>query len=456
MSSSASAIQGTTTDVTARLAQHTAGLRWAALDDEVRQVARQCIMDWLGVAVAGSEDDTSRIVREESCEQGGNPQASIIRGGMSSVLQTALVNGTAGHALDYDDVHYALVGHPTAAVAPAVMAVAERDALSGQDTLTAFVAGVEMACRVGRYMTGGHYESGWHATATIGTLGAAAGAARALGLDAVQTAVALGIAATQASGLKSMFGTMCKPLHAGKAASNGLYAALLAARGFTSRADVLECLQGFADTQSPGPDSEAALRDLDGQAAVRGVLFKYHAACYGTHATIEAMRSLVDSQNLSPERVTAIEVQVKPRYLKMCNIQEPATGLEAKFSLRMTCAMALSRVNTGDPARYDEALCADPALTGLLDRIRVTGNEQLDDCISEVIVSLDDGVVYRVRGDVSEPAADLALQQRRLADKFDTLVAPVLGATTAPELRGLIERLHEQRDVRAIMALTRS
>ena len=166
---------------------------------------------------------------------------------MTSVVQAALVNGATGHALDYDDVNMTMVGHPTAAVAPAILALAEKNNLGGKAFLTALIA---TECRIGVLMNESHYNAGWHATGTVGSFGAAAGAASMLGLQVEACARALGIAGTQAAGLKSMFGTMCKPFHAGKAASNGLYAAMLSSRGFESRIDVLECDQGFADTQT--------------------------------------------------------------------------------------------------------------------------------------------------------------------------------------------------------------
>ena len=159
----------------------------------------------------------------------------------------ALINGAAAHALDFDDVNLAMPGHPSVAILPALLALAEERGSSGKDVLTAFVAGYELQCSVGRAIAPGHYDVlGFHATATVGSFGAAAACAHLLRLSLEQFATALGIAGTQAAGLKSMFGTMCKPLHAGKASYHGLVAAKLAMRGFTSRSDVIECQQGFA------------------------------------------------------------------------------------------------------------------------------------------------------------------------------------------------------------------
>jgi 2-methylcitrate dehydratase PrpD len=456
MSTPATSITPPDSPVTARIAGFASTLERDAIPEGASTVARQCLLDWLGVSLAGSRDRTVEILRAEALDQGGHAQASLVGGpGRAPVLQAALVNGTAGHALDYDDVIYAMPGHPTAPVAPAVLALAEREGSSGSEVITAFVAGVESECRIGRYVSADHYEQGWHATGTLGTFGAAAGAARLLGLDATATATALGIAGTQAAGLKSLFGTMCKPMHAGKAAHNGLHAALLAARGFGARDDVLECAQGFGATQSSGCDPHA-LAEAERAFFTRDILFKYHAACYGTHSTIEAARSLVARQEIRAGDIASVEIRIRPRYLKMCAIPSPRTGLEAKFSLAMTCAMALTGVSTAAPERYDEVLCKMEPLAALVARTTVTPSDEYEDATSEIIVSLENGVVYRVRGDVSRPAEDLAEQGRRLREKFDALAGPVLGASRAAEVADMVHDMEQLTDVRALMALTRT
>ena len=173
-----------------------------------------------------------------------------------------------------------------------------------------------------------HYLKGWHSTATIGTFGAAVGASRMLGLDSEKCALAMGIAGTQAAGLKSMFGTMCKPLHAGKAAQNGLFAANMAARGFTSRPDVLERHQGFAHTQTEATDITAGLLGLHKRFEVRDALFKYHAACYMTHSTIEAIHNIQRKANLVPENIDKVEVTVVTGAVDVCGIPTPSSGLK--------------------------------------------------------------------------------------------------------------------------------
>lgn len=434
------------------LASYSSSLQFDDIPEDVRTVVKHCVLDWLGVTLAGSQQDAGRIVREEALDQGGAPQATLIGDGTrTSIAHAALVNGTASHALDYDDVHFVFFGHPTVTVLPAVLALAERDTRNGRDLITAFVAGVEVGCRVGQYVTDAHYARGHHATGTLGTFSAAAGTARMLGLDADTCATALGIAATQAAALKSMFGTMCKPLHAGKAAANGQYAALLAKRGFSSRQDGIECEQGFADTQSSIVDLECALDGLGERFHSRDILFKFHAACYGTHASIEALMRLRNAHGIDPRSVDKIEIRVPTRNLKVCNIQVPRTGLEAKFSLRLVSAMALAGKSTSDIAGYDDGLCTEGELVRLRDRVRVVGDDELGRGSSEVIVSMSDGVVYREFDDVSVPSRDLDDQGRRLEDKFITLASPVIGEGKSRELVELVSKLEQLESMDALL-----
>jgi len=222
--------------VTRWLAGRAAAVRLEDLPERAVTVARHCILDWFAVTLPGAAEPAVRILAEDLLADGARPVASLV--GLpqrTSALNAALVNGTASHALDFDDVNMAILGHPTVAVLPGLLALAEERGASQDEVLAAFVAGYDVACRTGALMSPGHYGHGFHATSTVGSVGAAAACARLMGLDAETTATACGIAATRASGLKSMFGTMCKPLHAGMAAQNGLMAARLAARGFTSR-----------------------------------------------------------------------------------------------------------------------------------------------------------------------------------------------------------------------------
>ncbi|MGO8916723.1 MAG: MmgE/PrpD family protein [Stellaceae bacterium] len=439
--------------VTAELARRAAALRHDDLPEEVRLLARQCLLDWLAVTLAGSREELARILLTEAEEQGGAPTATVIGHRLKlPTQQAALVNGAASHALDYDDVNMTMGGHPTAPLLPAVLALAEARGASGAQVIAAFVAGYETLCRVGALVSPGHYARGFHNTATVGSFGAAAAASHLLGLGAARTATALGIAGTQAAGLKSMFGTMCKPLHAGKAAQNGLLAASLAARGFTSRDDVLECAQGFAETQSPDFRPERALAPPRQGWHLRDNLFKYHAACYLTHAPIECARELRRQPDFDPGAVREVVLKVESGAAKVCHIPAPRTGLEAKFSLRLTTAMGLAGLDTAALETYSEKNAGDPRLVSLRDKVTVDFQPDWPHTVAVLTVTLSDGRVLEARHDSGLPASDLAAQGRRLEAKFMSLAAPVLGGAQAERLSAAVAGLDR---LRSIAELTR-
>ena len=256
------------------------------------------------------------------------------------------------HALDFDDTHTLMSGHPSAPVVPAALALAERDGRDGASFLAAVVAGIETECRLGAIVNPGHYALGFHATGTLGTFGAAAAAAHLLDLDEERWSHAMALAGTQASGLKSAFGTMTKPLHAGRAASNGLLASLLARGGYTGAAEIVETAQGFAATHGAGEVDASRLDALRGRWLIADTLFKYHASCYLTHAAIDAATRLRVEASIAPDAIESVEVRASTGCMGVCDMPEPSTGLEGKFSLRATTAMALLGDDTSDPAAF--------------------------------------------------------------------------------------------------------
>ncbi len=445
-------------NLTRRLAAHARALTYADVPDDVRAWARQCVLDYLACTIAGANDELTEILLAEMAEHGGAPAATVVgHAAKLPVLSAALVNGAASHALDFDDVNLAMPGHPSVAILPGLLALAEDRGSSGADVLAAFVAGYELQCRIGRTVAPGHYDVlGFHATATIGSFGAAAACAHLLGLDEEKFALALGIAGTQAAGLKSMFGTMCKPLHAGKASYHGLLAAKLAARGFTSRADVLECAQGFARTHSPDFNPERAMATPPGGWHIRNNLFKYHAACYMTHAPIEAARKLRQQHGVTPERVERIRLRLNAACDRICNIPAPRTGLEAKFSLRLTTAMGLAGVDTGRLSSYSEAVAADPTLIGLRDKVEFDFRNDLPSTLAELELLLTDGTCVTAQHDSGLPMTDVAAQGQRLGEKFTALVEPVLGAEWSRALIEQVGRFDALADARGVMRLTTS
>lgn len=428
-----------TKQITRGLARHILSYRDGDLDAAARAVAKHCILDWFAVTLAGLDEPVARILRQEVAG-GSVGKASIIGTALRCApADAALVNGTASHALDYDDVHLTMLGHATVATLPAVLALAETEGASGEKVLRAFVAGVEAAVYVGSLVMPEHYDHGFHATVTLGTFGAAAASGLLLGLDEMQLAMALGLAGTQAAGLKSMFGTMAKPLHAGKAAANGVLAARLAKRGMTANPDVLETAQGFIATHHDG----SALRDVAlprRGAAIVDTVFKYHAACYLTHSTMEAVAELRDRHALAASDMAAIDVHIPPGHLSVCNIPAPRTGLETKFSLRHTAAFAAAGIDTAAIATYSDAAAHDPTLIAVRDRVTVHG-DLAPGTAAAVTIRTGSGACFAFETDVGIPDRDLARQDARLTAKFHSLTTPVIGSERASRLLGNIDAL---------------
>jgi len=438
----------TAAGLTQNLAARAQAVRHDQLSAEARALVRQCVLDYVAVTLAGAGEPLTAIVLAEMAEQGGAAQATVFRhGGKLPVVSAALVNGTAAHALDYDDVNLAMPGHPTVAILPALLALGEETHACGADVIAAFVAGYETQCRAGLMVAPAHYDHGFHATGTIGAFGAAAACAHLIGLDAERTAHALGIAGTQAAGLRSLFGTMCKPFHAGKAAANGLLAARLAKRGFVARPDVLECEQGFARTHSADFDPARALAPPPLGLHLRANLFKYHAACYLTHAAIEAARTLKAEHAIAPEGVKSVRIRLDRGCAGVCNIADPRTGLEAKFSLRFTMALALAGADTSRLTIFADDVTHDADLNRLRDKVTVEFTSGWPLTLTEVEIALADGRVVAARHDSGVPAADVDEQGRRLEEKFTALVEPLLGAGRAEMLRARIARLDRIDDV---------
>src|SRR4051794_727673 len=441
-------------DLTRTLAAQASAVTYDALPEPVRAWARQCVLDYYGVALAGADDPLAKILLDELSEAGGNPQASLIgRATRLPMLSAALVNGAIGHALDYDDVNLAMPGHPSVAILPGLLALAEARQSSGREVIVAFVAGYETACRIGSALRPGHYNLGFHATGTVGAFGAAAACAHLLGLDTEARARALGIAGTQAAGLKSQFGTMCKPFHAGKASQNGLLAARLAARGFSSRPDLVECEQGFALSHGPDFHPETALADPPNGFHIFANLFKYHAACYLTHGPIECSREIRERHGLRPDEIARITLSLDRSCDRVCNIPAPTDGLEAKFSLRQNVAMALSGIDTASLETYSAATANDPALVRLREKVALDFRDGWPQAAAELEVTTVDGRVLKASHDAGIPSPDIAAQGERLAAKFDALAEPVLGTARARELRAAILGLDELGDIGALAKL---
>lgn len=443
----ARAIQAGADGSTRRLADWIAATDNAAVSTGAFERATHAALDWLAVTIAGASEPLVRMLRTEYGEADAAPLCDAHRHG---VLEAALINGAAGHALDFDDVAARMHGHPSVPVMPAALALGQVRGASGRDFLRAVVVGHEVESRIGEVLGGSHYARGFHATGTIGTFGAAAAAATLLGLDAARCAHALGLAAAQAAGLKSMFGTMAKPLHAGKAAMNGVMAAQLAARGFTANPEAIEAFQGFAWTQA---DEAAVLPPVDtaGGFAVEQTLFKYHAACYLTHSTIEAVRMLREAHGLDLDAVDAIDIGVPAGHRSVCDIAEPRTGLNLKFSIRQLALLALDGADTASLGLYVDATALDPRYVAARGRVQVNARDLPHPHAAVVTLTTRDGRTLQAEANVGIPATDATLQWQRLTAKARAIVTPVLGDARAQALLAQVEALRDAPTLSPLM-----
>jgi 2-methylcitrate dehydratase PrpD len=412
------------------------------------------LLDWFGVTLSGSQEDATKILLQCLPAAASDDDRSVSVVGHEirlPALRAALVNGTSSHRLDFDDVNATFLGHVSVAVAGAALVLAEQLDLDGEQLLTAYVAGYETACRIAMVVGPLPYVRGFHYTGTVGTFGAAASCARLLELDAPSTAIAFGLAATQAAGIKSNFGTMTKSLHAGKACENGLLAALLADNGFTAAADTIEAPQGFAAVSGGTCDSGAALADPPSGWYLRDNLFKYHASCFWTHSTIEGILESIGRAQLAADDVARIVVHISELELGTCVIPEPTTGLEVKFSLAHLAAMVLLG---RDPSVITDAAARDPEIIAAREKV-ILAEDGVAGQPTRVEITTRGGTKLEAAVDVNAPARDLATQHQRLSKKFEQLARPVIGSPRTNELRQLITSLDDRISVRELMSLTR-
>lgn len=385
-------------------------------------------------------------------------------------VNAALMTGMASHAMDYDDVSFSVPGHASAPVLAATFSLAEEIGASGRQVLEAFVAGYETTCRMGVLMAPSHYAKGFHATATAGVFGATAACAHLLGLGADTLAIAFGIAATRAAGLKASFGTSCKPLQSGNAASTGLLAALLAHAGFDGRANVLEHRIGVPallsndfnthialGVPSPVHDFSEPPRVGSGAAAFHLAfnLFKYHASCYETHSAIECGSKIAAQLDGNLVQIRSVRLRVNRHLNDICNIKSPVTGLEAKFSLRLNAAFGLAKASTGDPALFSAERALDPAFVVLRDKVDVELNDDIAVPVNTMTVTLADGRTLEATHDSSRPATDLSAQGERLRSKFMALSGGKLGIWRSQQVVSDVNAFHELASIEPFVALLR-
>lgn len=438
-------------DVTAALARFV--FETDQLPDAAWHAGRRTVLNTVALAVGASDHPAVAIARRAVGPFVGRPTASVLgRAERSSPMWAALLNGMAAHVEDFDDTHLATVVHPGAPIVPAALAVGEDVGATGRDTVLAAVLGIEVALRVGLALGRGHFDRGWHLTGTMGHLGAAAAAGRLLGLDRDELVVALGLAATQAAGLQAALGTMTKSFHPGKAAADGIEAALLARAGFTGPARPIEGRRGLAALAAPTPDPAVALRDLGHRWEVVDNAFKPYACGIVSHPVIDggiAMRGRV-----APEEVAAVTVRVNPVVLDVMGIADPQDGLQSKFSVYHCFAIGLLAGAAG-PAQFSTATTRDPQVVAL--RRLVTAEPDADIARDEAFVKVTttDGRALAHHVEHATASAARPMTDAQLRDKARLVAAPVLGDDGVDRLVAAAFALDAAPDLAALTTVAR-
>ena len=434
---------------TQTLARFLVNSRYEDIPLAVRHEAARALLNWVGCAVGGSGHETIDRTLAALTPFAGAAQASVLgRSERLDILHTALLNGISSHLLDFDDTHARAI-HPSAPVLPALLAYAEWKGISGADLLHAFILGVEAECRVGLSVYPEHHDIGWHITGTAGTFGAAAAIGKLIGLTEQQMTWALGIAATQASGLQEVFGSMSKSLHPGRAAQNGMSAALLAKQGFTSSERAIEAPRGFGHVLSTKFDPTVVTHELSEHYELSLNMYKPYACGLVVHAAIDGCLQLQQEHHLKPEDIDAIALTVCPRTLQLTGNKTPSTGLEGKFSVYHVAAAAIV-FGIISESQFSDACVLDPRVIALRARVTATPDDKLERTQATVAIRLKDGRtvsrhVEHALGTLGRPMSDADLET-----KFRGLTEEVLGAAQTSELIALCWSVGSLSDAGAI------
>jgi 2-methylcitrate dehydratase PrpD len=423
-----------------------------------RERAAQAICDTVGVILAGTPEPAARMVQAMAADGRGNCRILGTQA-TTSPGEAAQANGVAAHALDYDDMCFVSLAHPSCALVPAILAAGELSQAPGALLTEAYVIGFEVECRLGNVMNPRHYhERGWHCTSSIGTVGAAAAAARVLRLSAPAVRNALGIAASAACGLKENMGSMVKPLHAGMAARNGVMAARLALRGFTASADALDGPQGYlAAMDSQHRSLEPAMADLGSRWEIlqTGITVKLYPSCAATHPPLDALLDLRREFAFAPDDVQAIDVEVDSMTSRLLIHDRPATGLEAKFSMPFCAAAAVVYGRLGVETFHTGPIRAGE-VQALMPRVSLRANPAFDSAAplsqAHVTVTLRDGRVLQRRADGARGYPG-RLSADELYTKFSACAKLTLAADAAERAWAALQRLDDCTDTRDLTAL---
>jgi 2-methylcitrate dehydratase PrpD len=406
-------------NVTRTLAHWVVESRVDDLPTPVRKEAARTFLNWVGCAIGAARQEPVDIALAALGPFAGQGQATVLgRKERLDVMNAALMNGISSHVFDYDDTHLRTIIHPAGPVASALLALSEYHPVSGRDFLHALTLGVEVECRIGNAVYPAHYDAGWHITGTVGPFGAAAGAGKVLGLNEQQMIWAIGLAAVQPVGLKEMFGSMTKSFHPGRAAQNGLVAAFLAAKNFTSSDHGLEAKTGWANVLSPSRNWDEITGKLGQSYQMSLNTYKPFACGVVIHPAIDGCIQLRNQYHLIPAQIEKVDLRVHPLVLELTGKKTPQTGLEGKFSVYYASAVALVAGAAGEK-QFSDKLVRDPVLVTLRDKVSTVIDHSIQADQVRIAITLKDGrrldkFVEHVISSVQNPMSDAQLETKFL------------------------------------------
>ncbi|KAL2002467.1 hypothetical protein VTN02DRAFT_6734 [Thermoascus thermophilus] len=436
-----------------------ASLCYSSLPSTVVHAAVRSFYNWAGCAVGGSNHPAVLIAHRSLSRFFGAPTSALLgsAGVQVDAQHAALLNGIASHVHDYDDTHLETIIHPTGPVAAALLSFAQSldRPVSGAEFITALVAGIEVECKAGLAVWPSHYDVGWHITSTTGSIGAAVAVSKLLNLSADRIAHAIGIAATQVTGLREMFGSHTKSFHPGRAAQNGLVAAILASEGYTSSLQALEAKRGWVKAVSSDDKLQPEVESLGkpGQWEIEKNSFKPFPCGIVIHPVIDGcvwLHGELQRRRLHTQNIKSVHVTVHPLVLELTGKTNPKDGLEAKFSVYHGGAVGLL-FGKATPAQYEDGIVTSPEITTLRDKIRATADEGIraDEC--HIVVEFEDGQ-DRIERHVDHAVGSLEapMTDPQLTDKFMDQCTPILGLTQATRVSDWCWNLEAQNDIRQI------
>lgn len=434
--------------ITPALARFVVDTRWEDIPERARHEAKRALLNFFAVALAGCRTEPVELALKTLAEFSGGRQATVIgRSERIDALSAAFLNGAGANVFDYCDTHLPTVVHPTAPLAPALLALAELRRVSGPELLAAFVLGFEIECRVGLAVSPGHYPRGWHITSTCGVFGSAAGAARLLGLDADRTVWALGSAATQSGGLCECLGWPAKSVSVGNAARNGLLAALLADKGFSGPAEPIAGAQGFLAAMNEPPNWPALTDRLGETWEVTENSLKPYPAGFVIHPVLDCA---LDWRRQNPDaEVARIAIRGNPLLLQRTDRPNVATGRESQVSLQHAVAAAVVLGKAG-LEQFTDACVNHPEVRAMRQRIEVASDPAISTIAAEVDVWTADGKKDSVstkaaRGSTANPLTDSDIERKLIDEarswRADHDVRPLIDAVWTLDKSGDVSTL---------------